>query len=189
VPSNVSFSLIYAVLNYDIFDTPGYEYLGPSTPVPNVTAGTFSGAANGTIHIPFYIDFPYAIANPGGPDDSTIVFEGEIIATRVATLAGDYNQNNKVDAADYIVWRKNETANNALPNDNGSTTQAARFSLWQANFGSPGTGGGAGLNNSILSVPEPNYLQIGSVGLFCFAFLVLRCRPARTYDRRFESAR
>jgi hypothetical protein len=62
---------------------------------------------------------------------------------------GDFNEDDKVDAADYVVWRKN-TANAALPNDDGLTTQAARFDLWRANFGEmtmPGGGVGA--------VPEP----------------------------------
>jgi hypothetical protein len=65
-------------------------------------------------------------------------------------LLGDFNDDDKVDAADYVVWRKNETANNPLPNDDGLTTQADRFNLWRANFGEmtmPGGGSGA--------IPEP----------------------------------
>jgi hypothetical protein len=48
--------------------------------------------------------------------------------------AGDFNDDGNKDAADYVVWRKNETTNNPLPNDNGLTTQAARYGLWQTNF-------------------------------------------------------
>jgi hypothetical protein len=61
----------------------------------------------------------------------------------VIGLSGDYNDDQKVDAADYVVWRKN-TGNNPLPNDNGSTTQAERFNLWRANFGNPMPAGGGG---------------------------------------------
>jgi hypothetical protein len=75
---------------------------------------------------------------------------------------GDFNNNGKVDAADYVIWRKN-TANNPLPNDDGLTTQAARFDLWRSNFGDmamPGGGGGG-------AVPEPGtfvYLVTAVVG-------------------------
>jgi hypothetical protein len=58
------------------------------------------------------------------------------------------------------VWRKNETANNSLPNDNGLTTQTARFDLWRANFGEmtggPGSGGSA-------AVPEPASMMLAIV--------------------------
>ena len=52
-------------------------------------------------------------------------------------LAGDFNEDNKVDAADYVVWRKNDGTNNGLPNDNGLGTPigVAHFNLWRANFG------------------------------------------------------
>jgi hypothetical protein len=68
-----------------------------------------------------------------------------------ADLPGDYNDDDTVDAADYVVWRKNETANNPLSNDNELTTQAERFDLWRENFGESIGGSGA----SGTAVPEP----------------------------------
>jgi hypothetical protein len=59
-------------------------------------------------------------------------------------LFGDFNSDNKVDGGDYVIWRKNETANASLPNDNGLTTQAERYALWRANFGSSGSGSSSG---------------------------------------------
>jgi hypothetical protein len=59
-------------------------------------------------------------------------------------LFGDFNNDNKVDAGDYVIWRKNEAANASLPNDNGLTTQAERYALWRANFGSSGNASAAG---------------------------------------------
>src|SRR6185295_1660174 len=67
-------------------------------------------------------------------------------------LLGDFNSDGKVDAGDYATWRKNETPNAALPNDNGVGNQAARFDLWRANFGNP-PGSGSGLAGT--QVPEP----------------------------------
>lgn len=82
-----------------------------------------------------------------------------------AALLGDFNSDGKVDAGDYATWRKNETANAALPNDNGLATQAARFDLWRANFGKPpGAGSGGGLGGA--AVPEPSTLALVALGLF-----------------------
>ena len=51
-------------------------------------------------------------------------------------LPGDYNDDNRVDAADYAVWRKNLVRNTALPNDStpGSVIPYD-YQVWRANFG------------------------------------------------------
>lgn len=56
-----------------------------------------------------------------------------------AASPGDFNNSGQVDAADYVIWRKNETANVALPNDNGVGNQAARYALFRSNFGNMAT--------------------------------------------------
>jgi hypothetical protein len=73
------------------------------------------------------------------------------LALFAAGLAGDFNQDGKVDAADYVTWRKN-SANAALPNDNGAADQAARYALWRNNFGTQSSLG-SGLSQA--AVPEP----------------------------------
>jgi hypothetical protein len=104
-----------------------------------------------------------------------------IVAKNVAVvgLAGDFNSDNVVDAADYVVWRQNETANIPLPNDNGLTTQAERFDLWRNNFGEqagPGSGGG-----NIGSLPEASTLGLLGCGLVS---MLLR-RPNKMRHRPF----
>jgi hypothetical protein len=74
---------------------------------------------------------------------------------------GDFNQDGNVDAADYVVWRKNLDTNNELPNDNdlGVPITTAHYDLWRQNYGNtppPGSG-------SASAVPEPGY----------FAFLLI----------------
>ena len=73
-------------------------------------------------------------------------------------LVGDYNGNGVVDAADYVVWRKNNGTTNVLPNDPaGGTIGATQYNNWKANFGkTPGSGSGAGL----AAVPEPASLLL-----------------------------
>jgi hypothetical protein len=87
----------------------------------------------------------------GGPTWAWTVYIDNIRLVREVELPGDFNEDLKVDAADYVVWRQNELANAALPNDNGLATQAERFDLWRSNFGNmpmPGSG-------SASAVPEP----------------------------------
>jgi hypothetical protein len=69
-------------------------------------------------------------------------------------IAGDYNANGVVDAADYIFWRKALAAGyNAAAdgNDDGFVNQADR-AYWAARFGNTPAGSGAG---SSAAVPEP----------------------------------
>jgi hypothetical protein len=72
------------------------------------------------------------------------------------TLAGDYNANGVVDAADYSIWRKtlgqSGTALAADGNANGQI-DAGDLAVWRAHFGqTAGSGAGAGAN---AAVPEP----------------------------------
>jgi hypothetical protein len=86
-----------------------------------------------------------------------------------AGIGGDFNQNNVVDAADYVTWRKNDLANASLPNDNGLTTQADRYALWRANFGQgTQTGAGSSLGNGA-AVPEPSACLLAVFGSLLLA--------------------
>jgi hypothetical protein len=72
-------------------------------------------------------------------------------------LSGDYNNNGRVDAADYVVWRNNLNQNVTLPNDTtpGSVV-AADYTVWRNNFGAALAGSGSG--STVIdpgSVPEP----------------------------------
>jgi hypothetical protein len=75
-------------------------------------------------------------------------------------LAGDFNQNGLVDAADYVVWRNNVGAPaGTLPNDTTSgAIGAAQYSLWRTNFGAAA---GAGISSVAAAVPEPASVLVG----------------------------
>lgn len=70
-------------------------------------------------------------------------------------LAGDYNDNGIVDAADYVMWRKNVgQPPGTLPNDNmGVVIGDDQYSLWRSNLGNS-LGSGSALSSS--TVPEPD---------------------------------
>jgi hypothetical protein len=82
-----------------------------------------------------------------------------------AGTAGDYNNDGKVDAADYATWRKYNNTTHALPNDNGLGTPitASHYDLWRANFGKP-AGAGSGVSGAT-GVPEPTAIGLAVVGL------------------------
>lgn len=86
-------------------------------------------------------------------------------------LAGDYNDDNVVDAADYSVWRDFFGTNTALLNETetpGSVTDED-FIAWQSHFGESRPAAGAAS-----AVPEP-----ASLLLFAAAMLALSTRGSR----------
>ena len=93
----------------------------------------------------------------------------DIMVAAAATLAGDYNQDHVVDAADYTVWRNNlGAAAGTLPNDiDGGVIGEAQYARWKANFGA--TGGAGSLNGlagaSPSQVPEPGAGVLALLGV------------------------
>jgi hypothetical protein len=78
-----------------------------------------------------------------------------------AGLAGDYNGNNVVDAADYVLWRKGL----------GTTFIQDDYTIWRAHFGqTAGSGAGAAIGSAgaaslQASVPEPAALVLFVLGV------------------------
>jgi autotransporter-associated beta strand protein len=89
----------------------------------------------------------------------------------VTGLAGDYNANSVVDAADYVIWRKLQGTATTLPNDpHGGTIGSLQFDNWRANFGNMA---GSGASTSAI-VPESR-----SVLLLLLGAVVARSRRRR----------
>ncbi len=83
-------------------------------------------------------------------------------------LAGDYNADGTVDAADYVVWRNN-VGGASLPNETESVgvVDQADYNAWQANFGATyGSGSSLGA-----SVPEPTTTTM----LLLASFMMATC--------------
>ncbi len=81
----------------------------------------------------------------------------------VAAVAGDYNGNGTVDAADYVLWRdtlnQNVTAGTGADGDASGTVDGADYDFWRARFGNIAGAGAAA------AVPEP--------GIFALVFAAL----------------
>lgn len=88
-------------------------------------------------------------------------------------LAGDYNRDNYVDAADYVVWRQTVGQSGYfLPADGNSDNQIDDddFAVWQANYGSSVSSAGHSLGKPV-AVPETGGLLLALIGtaLYCAA--------------------
>ncbi len=78
-------------------------------------------------------------------------------------LVGDYNGDNVVDAADYVVWRNNVGTTGTLDNDLiGGTVGGAHYLQWKANYGATGSGG---LAIAAQPVSEPATVVVLLAGL------------------------
>ena len=75
-----------------------------------------------------------------------------LASATTSLLAGDYNNNGVVDAADYVLWRNG----GPLLNDGTPGTQPTDFDVWRSHFGQTTLGAAVG----IATVPEPVTLLI-----------------------------
>ncbi len=147
------------ILNLDSITTP--------TTIGYVFGGLFANA-------PHVRGVPGAVSGASG-----LMFE--VLVTPVSNLAGDYNQNGMVDAADYTVWRDSVGAiGNLLAADgNGDfVVNSADELIWRNNFGAIAAAGSA--------VPEPSagallvglvLLQIIRAPLACRQWEVIQTSP------------
>jgi hypothetical protein len=85
-----------------------------------------------------------------------------VLVSESAGLAGDYNDDGTINAADYTVYRNCKSGVGGctvLPNDPtpGSIT-ISDYQYWKDNYGATGAGSGSGLGSG--SVPEPSSIAL-----------------------------
>ncbi len=108
-------------------------------------------------------------------DYSLIDSQGVLsVVAAEAGLAGDYNGDDVVDAADYSVWRDSLNSNTPLTNETASlgVVDQEDYDAWKANFGAvAGSGGSAGVTGT---VPEPTCAVLLLIGLAAWSSLMQR---------------
>jgi hypothetical protein len=82
-------------------------------------------------------------------------------------VPGDYNDDGKVDAADYVLWRKNPDAFGGTPDG---------YNTWRANFGDPPGSGSGNVGGG--SVPEPTAGLLWLVAVIVSSLVARRLRTA-----------
>jgi len=100
------------------------------------------------------------------------------IPVEVVSVPGDYNQNGKVDAADYTEWRDNLGANIALPNEGVTpgTVTVEDYAFWKSQFGNGGSGAGA--DYGAAGVPEPTSCCLAGIATLGWGIATGRRRRA-----------
>jgi hypothetical protein len=180
--------------------TGGFVYRGDSIPAlyGKYVFGDYSIAGSPPAGLPankgrlFYLDpadpaeiFEFQIAGGanlvgqllGFGDDASgelyaLFDNGNVVRLAAPMLAGDYNGDRAVDAADYTVWRDHVGSETQMPNDAiGGVIGIDQYDQWKLNFGS----GAAGVGSTI-SVPEPLFSGL--------AVLALACMGARMRSRQ-----
>lgn len=117
-----------------------------------------SGGASGMFDTFDYPELPTGLEWALTPGDVATFLT---VVETATTLAGDYNDDGVVDAADYTAWRDN-LGGTSLLNETASlgVVDEADYDAWKANFGAV-AGGSGGLS----AVPEPNSVVLVSMGL------------------------
>jgi hypothetical protein len=97
-------------------------------------------------------------------------------------VAGDFNRNGTVDAADYTIWRntlgKSGLGLLADGNANGEI-DSGDYDIWKSHFGQTSGVGAAQATDSVAPVPEPCGLASLAIG-----FAAARCRFRSPSSRR-----
>jgi hypothetical protein len=100
-----------------------------------------------------------------------------IIYRIVPVVSGDFNGDGSVDAADYVIWRKNP---------NGVFT-ADDYTMWRTNFGRTSSGAAAGyplgasVGPQLVTVPGPATFTLSGFALI--SLLACRRNDAHPYER------
>jgi fibronectin-binding autotransporter adhesin len=82
---------------------------------------------------------------------ASIIIDADSVNLHIAVgVPGDFNSDGKVNASDYVVWRKGIVV----------PSTPANYALWRSNFGA-GAGSGLGANSA---VPEPTCIALVALG-------------------------
>jgi hypothetical protein len=128
-------------------------------PVPNSTSSllsevnlqsssSFAPGSSMSLGTPFTMggtqDVRFFYAAPG----ESSLRPGIVSFVNGGGLAGDYNSDGKVDAADYVVWRKTDGSQQG-------------YDTWRNNFGAmAGSGAASAAAGAVAAVPEPASLML-----------------------------
>jgi hypothetical protein len=119
----------------------------------------------------------------GGPAASSfqlIVDPTSVRLLAISGLAGDYNNDGTVNAADYTVWRDHLGQSITLTNEDPSTTPGQvtieDYAFWKANFGETTGSGSAATDSAVVGVAEPASLLLA----ICITLAVTNCRPCKS---------
>jgi hypothetical protein len=151
--------------------------------------GGTNGRSNQTIHVAIPLTnwaalaagsssytIYFALNGNWGSLPATVYFDNLRLVNLTAPLAGDYNQDGHVDAADYTIWRHSLGSTTDLRADGNinGVVDAGDYDIWRANFGAISGSGSGAIGDA--AVPEPALLVLLSLAA---SGICLRHRPLR----------
>jgi endonuclease I len=125
-------------------------------------AASFVASTVGTFSATYVLNF--SDENIAGALNKSIT----LTLTGKTRLAGDYNNDLIVDAADYSVWRKTSgqsvTPFSSADGDGNGSINDLDYDVWRTHFGQAASASGASLAAG--GVPEPAAIALLAIGLF-----------------------
>ncbi len=155
-PSAIKFAdPVVADMNYHNHDL--LKYVLPA-PLPPDGAYAFFARLTSDVYAP---SDPFLVVINNGGLDSMQMLDAAAAINREALLAGDYNHDDVVDAADYVLWRNslNSASQLAADGSGNGLVDTADFDVWRSNFGLTFAGGPAGVGAG-QAAPEPAALTL-----------------------------
>jgi hypothetical protein len=157
VQSLIGSTTVGFAVNYEL--SPGPSYTGNGT---NLELLDWNGSAWQSVTHTF--DALTGRLTVTNWTDGTATFA---ILNTADTLAGDFNHDGHVDAADYVAGRK----------ASGTSYFPTEYAHWRANYGKS-QGAGASLSLATLAVPEPTAFALLAIGVIVTVSRH-RCRNGR----------
>jgi len=117
---------------------------------------------------------PYDRIQETDETNNTTRIQVNLVVPEQKIMLGDYNQDDVVDAADYVAWRN--SLGQTVPlgagadGDGNGKIEAADYTVWRANFGNTRAGSGSPAS----SVPEPSGIVLA---LIATAAVLRRRKP------------
>lgn len=129
------------------------------------------------------LEFSFRLAAESGVVTGIVRYDD----TPPPPLYGDYNNNGRVDAADYTVWRNLRNTSATMRNDQTpESVSDSDYAVWKANFGQSFGSGAANANRNATAVPELASLPLAVAAMALSA--VIRSRAInRRRARRTQS--
>lgn len=156
-----------------------YDYTVTNNAYKHISFTLDQGILTGTPDLtqPFNFRVGHGVGGFGFDANNVVRLDNVLIQTITPVMvAGDYNGNGIVDAADYTIWRDTLGSTTDL-RANGDTTGAsatvidqADYTFWKSHFGATSGAGAGAIAGS--AVPEPSCLLLGAIGLV--TLIVLR---------------
>jgi hypothetical protein len=149
------------------------KYLMPN-PLPAEGAYGFFARLTSDVYGP---SNPFLVIINNGGLDGTQMLTAAAAINRDALLAGDYNHDDKVDMADYVLWRNTQNSTSLLAADGSgnAVVDAADYDVWRSNFGLTFPAGGSGLGSA--NVPEPTAPDLMTIASLGYCLVRSRRRP------------